>query len=393
MKNLTSLRTRVLGVALLTAFAGAPFLSTVTAQAAPKDRRDDRRRDDRGDDRRDTGRDASYTGTVTNVRSGNSFDLNVGGRTYNVYTNSSLPRGLSRGDRVSVSGRSFGDNDVRGASVSILDNNRNDSRRDDNRGGNNGYGDYRNYDGTVEILLPGNEFNARIGGRIYKVYATESTRDLRVGDPIRIYGQLDRDVNIRNARITRNGNGRTNDNRPDYSRDRDGNWRYDPNGKIGDRRPDYNRPDYGNQRDFNTYTGEVTDVKNDREFRVRIGGRDYDVYAGNSTRDVRRGDTVSVYGYRFGDNDIRDARVTVTRDRYNEDRGTNDYGPYRTYTGIVTDVKNSREFDVRIDGRIYNVYADNSTRDLNRGDEVRIYGRSFGDNDLRNANVRITRDR
>lgn len=63
-----------------------------------------------------------YTGTVTNVRSNQSFDISVGGKTYNVYTNSRTPRGLSRGDQVQVTGVQQYNNDIRNASVSILRN-------------------------------------------------------------------------------------------------------------------------------------------------------------------------------------------------------------------------------------------------------------------------------
>jgi len=41
----------------------------------------------------------------------------------------------------------------------------------------------------------------------------------------------------------------------------------------------------------------------------------------------------------------------------------------------------------------YNVYASSSTRGLSTGDEVRIYGQRSGDNDIRNSNVSITRNR
>jgi Sec-independent protein translocase protein TatA len=63
-----------------------------------------------------------YTGTVTNVRSNQSFDIKVGNTTYNVYTTSRTPRGLTRGDQVQVTGVQQYSNDIRNASVSILRN-------------------------------------------------------------------------------------------------------------------------------------------------------------------------------------------------------------------------------------------------------------------------------
>ena len=243
-----------------------------------------------------------------------------------------------------------------------------DRRRDDDNRRDNRYESASTYRGTVEILLPDNEFNARINGRIYKVYSLGSTRDLRVGDAIDIDGQMDRGVNIRNARVSIN---RRNDNN-----DRDNN----------------NWPNFGdNRRDFNTYTGEVTDVQSDRKFEVRIDGRNYDVTTDSSTRRVNRGDIVRITGRREGNNDIREARLTVTRS--NDDR-YNNYGndrDARSYDGVVTRVDNSREFEVRIDGRTYRVSSDAALRNLNRGDEVRIYGRRDGNDEIRNADVRVTR--
>lgn len=322
MKNLLFIHKQILGVALLTILSGAPLM-TATAHAAPdpnprasqnndRSNRDDQHNDDRRNDDRDNrndtrndgrdntrndGRDSSFTGVVTDVRAGNRFDARAGNRTYTVTTQSSLPRALSVGDTVRVSGQFYGDTDVRRANVSVINNDR-DGNRDnnwnDNRGGNDN--SYRNYRGTVAILLPGNEFNARIDGRIYKIYALESTRDLRVGDPITIYGQMDRGVNIRSARITVEKY-RDSDRNNDY---RDNNWR---------------PGDYNNQRDFDTYVGEVTDVKNSREFNVRVDGRTFIVYADKATKRLSRGDTVRVYGKRVGSNDIREAKVNITRNR------------------------------------------------------------------------------
>ncbi len=226
----------LLGVALLGTFAIAPLM-TPTAQADPpdhapaygrrakdkknkkydkrNDRRNDRRddrRDDRDDRRDDNDRDqrnnrnnTTFSGTVTNVRSGNSFDLRANGRNYNVYTSSRLPRGLSRNDEVRVYGRPYGDNDIRNATVRVTDNNRNDPRRDDRDDNNNG-GSARTYSGTVTNVKNSREFDVRIDGRTYNVYANSSASGLSVGDSVRIYGQRVGSNDIRNAsvRISRN---------------------------------------------------------------------------------------------------------------------------------------------------------------------------------------------
>lgn len=321
---------------MLTILSGAPLL-TATAHAAPDpnpraSQNNDRRNRDNRDDYRNN-RDDSFTGVVTNVRGDNRFDARANNQIYNVTTDDSLPRALSVGDTVRVSGQFYGDSDVRRANVSAIndgDSNRYDNRND-NRDGNR-YDDRndsspRNYRGTVEILLPGNEFNARIDGRIYKIYSLESTRDLRLGDPITIYGQMDRGANIRSARVTvenyRNNGQRDNNYRDDKYRDNkdhDNDYRdnKDRDDKYRDNnyRNDNGRPGgYDGQRDFDTYFGEVTDVRNSREFDIDMDGRTYNVYADKSTKHLNRGDIVRVYGKRVGTNDIREAKVNITRNR------------------------------------------------------------------------------
>jgi hypothetical protein len=96
-----------------------------------RDRRDNDRRWDNNDNRWDNGRYGNgrsnqndyrtFTGTVTKV-SNNRFDIRVNGSTYNVDSSSRLPRGLDRGDIVRVYGERYGNNDIRNASVSIIEN-------------------------------------------------------------------------------------------------------------------------------------------------------------------------------------------------------------------------------------------------------------------------------
>ena len=94
----------------------------------------------------------------------------------------------------------------------------------------------------------------------------------------------------------------------------------------------------------------------------------------------------------------RRANDSYDRDRYNRDSNyRKDYDSNRandrsnaTYTGTVTDV-NSDSFDISANGRTYNVYPSSGVpRDLDEGDSVRVYGRPYGDNDIRNANVAVT---
>lgn len=80
--------------------------------------------------------------------------------------------------------------------------------------------------------------------------------------------------------------------------------------RRGDR--DRNR----DRRDYRTFTGTVDGVDSNSKFELRSGGRTYDVYvSGRLPRGLDRHDVVRVYGYRYGNNDIRNAHVTVIRNR------------------------------------------------------------------------------
>jgi len=70
------------------------------------------------------------------------------------------------------------------------------------------------------------------------------------------------------------------------------------------------------------------------------------------------------------------------------------YSAYRNFTGVVTRASyGENKIDVRIDGRIFNVYLSSRLPyHLNRGDVVRVYGRRYGNNDIRNSSVRILRN-
>ena len=176
----------------------------------------------------------------------------------------------------------------------------------------------------------------------------------------------------------------------DDRRDRDDRDRYDRDRYDRDR--DYrDRYDRDNRRNNATYTGVVTAVRSNG-FDLRSNGRTYNVYISSVPRDLSRGDQVRVYGRPYGSNDIRNATVRVISNR-DGDRPDNNSNGYQTLRGRVVKIENSRQFDIIIGTKIYNVYASSSTRDLDLGDEVRIYGQRVGSNDIRNANVSITRNR
>lgn len=70
-----------------------------------------------------------------------------------------------------------------------------------------------------------------------------------------------------------------------------------------------------------------------------------------------------------------------------------DYGPFRDFTGVVAAVHGDQEFDIRINGDIYNVYTTGYVPyRLDDGDLVRVYGQRYGNNDIRNSNVKILED-
>jgi len=69
-------------------------------------------------------RGETFTGRVTRVKSDDEFDISVRGTIYNVYTRRDTSRRLSVRDRVEVTGRRVGNNDIRDAHVRILVNRR-----------------------------------------------------------------------------------------------------------------------------------------------------------------------------------------------------------------------------------------------------------------------------
>ncbi len=85
--------------------------------------------------------------------------------------------------------------------------------------------------------------------------------------------------------------------------------------------------------------------------------------------------------------DRRDDRWDRRNDRRNDRRD------YASYTGTVTKVHNSRQFDLRANGRTYNVHLNSSERRIDRGDIVRVYGERKYNNDIRNASASIIRNR
>jgi len=99
------------------------------------------------------------------------------------------------------------------------------------------------------------------------------------------------------------------------------------------------------------------------------------------------------------DHDRHDRRDRDRRDRDRRDRphygwGQGNRSDYRTFTGVVTNSRSGDKFDIRVDGRTYNVYlSGRRPHGLDRNDVVRVYGKRVGGNDIRNASVRVLRNR
>ena len=65
-----------------------------------------------------------------------------------------------------------------------------------------------------------------------------------------------------------------------------------------------------------TFTGRVTDVHSNQSFDIRADSQTFNVYSNvRLPRRLNKGDRVQVVGDRSGKNDIRNASVTILRNR------------------------------------------------------------------------------
>jgi len=231
------------------------------------------------------------------------------------------------------------------------------------------------------------QFDLRVGGTTYNVYASSRLPNgISQNDSVRVYGERYGNNDIRNANVSLISN-RSN-NRWDNKRN-DNNNRWD-NNKNSNNNSRWNN--------YQKFTGKVSNVKG-QQFDLRVGNTVYNVYASSRLpNNINQGDVVRVYGERYGNNDIRNANVSIISNNSRWDNNRNDnnnrWNNYQTFTGTVTNVKSSSEFDVRIGSDTYNVYTSgNNERRVSKNDVVRIYGQRHGNNDIRNANVVVIRNR
>lgn len=144
-----------------------------------------------------------------------------------------------------------------------------------------------------------------------------------------------------------------------------------------------------NNNDNRSFRGRVSRVDSDQRFDLVVGNTTYNVIT--SSRLPRRlnvNDQVRVYGRRTGDNDITGASVVVINNNDDDDNGNDN--DFRTFTGRVSNIESDQRFDLVIGGTTYNVITSSRfPRDLEEGDQVRVYGRRFGANDISNARVSI----
>ena len=278
-------------------------------------------------------------GIVVNDSAGREFNLRrTNGQRIRVVVNGREPKRLSVGDRVRVTG-SFRRNDAdvfRADTVQILDNQNSNTSR--------------TFNGRVTDVESDQRFNMVSDGKTYNVTASSRLpRRLEEGDTVRVYGRRSGDNDIVNATVvvTRNTGNNNNNNNNNNNRD--------------------------------TFIGRVTDVQSNQRFDILVNGTTYNVTTSSRLpRDLDKGDNVRVVGRRTGDNDIVNATVTGIQ-------GNNTEG---TFIGRVTEIRSSQRFDVLVNGKTYNVTTTSRLpRDLNKGDNVRIYGRRTGDNDIVEARV------
>ena len=77
-----------------------------------------------------------------------------------------------------------------------------------------------------------------------------------------------------------------------------------------------------------------------------------------------------------------------------QNHDTGNYGPFQTFTGVVTKVQGNHGFNLRVGATTYHIYSTQDLpRSLNVGDVVRAYGQRYGNNVIRNANFSIVSNR
>lgn len=82
------------------------------------------------------------------------------------------------------------------------------------------------------------------------------------------------------------------------------------------------------------------------------------------------------------------------RNNRRNDQWNNRYNRSQEFYGPVTKIKGNRDFDIRANGRIYNVTTSGRLpNNLRRNDQVRVQGIRSGTNDIVNARVTVVRRR
>ena len=92
----------------------------------------------------------------------------------------------------------------------------------------------------------------------------------------------------------------------------DGEWN---NGRYNTNNTTTNNNNNNTYNNYRSFTGKVTDVNNNGEFKLRVGGQTLDVYSSRLPRGFDVGDIVRVYGVRSGGDDIRNANVSIINNR------------------------------------------------------------------------------
>lgn len=130
-----------------------------------------------------------------------------------------------------------------------------------------------------------------------------------------------------------------------------------------------------------------------RRLEVHADGETYKVYPEDDTRlKVSLHDTVRVRGQLEGERNIREARVAILD--WADNPATSAGAPQsdRLFEGEVTEITSDERFDLRVDGKTYNVFPINGVpRALRTRQIVQVRGWRYGNNDIRDAYITILR--
>jgi membrane protein implicated in regulation of membrane protease activity/translation initiation factor IF-1 len=143
-------------------------------------------------------------------------------------------------------------------------------------------------------------------------------------------------------------------------------------------------------RESRTIEGVVANDLQGRDFVLRLNNGQRLQVRSDDREPMRlsEGDRVRVAGFfRRNQPNLFHAESVQILDNQNDNNT-------RTFTGRVSNVVSDQRFDLRVGSTTYNVISTSRLpRRLNEGDQVRVYGRRTGSNDISNATVVVINNR